>query len=136
MLNFYCIKPIDTHMKTLILILALIHPPTHQKPGKSYRTFNKGAYHILDTAGFFLYSHDQLVQGMKIARPGTVYYFSLDAGSTILPLTVPNLEKAFALNQTFCYRLHTDFSSDKDLLTWLPTLKTYKIKYAYEQSSK
>jgi hypothetical protein len=125
-------------MKTITVTLALILTVvmTGIAGSKPNRTFNKRSYNILDTTGFYLYSHDQLVQGMKIARPGTVYYFSLDAGSTILPLTIPDLEKAFAHNEAFCYRLHTDFSSDKDLLTWLPTLKTYKIKYAYEQSSK
>ena len=139
-------------MKTFNLILAFIFtgvmtaiagtghqghtPGIHEKNGIAFRTFNKGNYRVLDTTGFYLYSHDQLVQGMKIARPGTVYYFSMDGGSTILPLTIPNLEKIYAQNRTFCYRLHTDFNSDKDLVTWLPSLKTFKIKYAYAQSSK
>lgn len=139
-------------MKTFNLVLTFIfigvmtgfagtgrqghHPGIHEKNGIAYRTFNKGDYRVLDTVGFYLYSHEQLVQGMKIARPGTVYYFSTDGGSTILPLTITNLEKTYTANHTFCYRLHTDFNSDNDLVTWLPSLKTFKIKYAYAQSSK
>ena len=126
-------------MRTLSLLLAFIlghNPGAHENNSAAYRTFNKARYHILDTAGFYLYSHDQLVQGMKIARPGTVYYFSVAANSTPIPLTVANLEKAYAQNHAFCYLLSTDFNSDKDLVTWIPSLKTFKVKYAYVQSLK
>jgi len=109
---------------------------THDRNSSGWRTINKARYHILDTAGFCLYSHDQLVQGMKIARPGTVYYFSVTPDSAPIPLTIANLEKAYVYNQTFCYMLHTDFTSDKDLVTIVPSLKTYKVKWAYAKSLK
>jgi len=109
---------------------------THEKNRAVYRTIHKARYRIIDTAGFYLYSHDQLVQGMKIARPGTIYYFSVAVDSAPIPLTVANLEKAYAQNRAFCYLLSTDFNSDKDLLTWVPSLKTFKVKYAYVQSLK
>lgn len=104
--------------------------------GKNYRLLHKARYQILDTAQFYLYSYNKLVQGEKIARPTICYYFSQDAASPVLPLTITNLEKAFAGNTAFLYRLQTDFRSEKDLTTWLPSLKTYKIKYAYGQSVK
>jgi len=104
--------------------------------GQNYRLLKKAHYIILDTAHFYLYSYNKLVQGEKIARPTTCYYFSQDAASPIMPLTVANLEKTFAGDASFCYKLHTDFKSDKDLISYVPSLKTYKIKYAYGQSSK
>ena len=104
--------------------------------GQSYRLLVKAHYLILDTAHFYLYSYNKLVQGDKIARPTTCYYFSMDAASPVLPLTIANLEHAFSEDKAFCYKLHTDFRSDKDLITYLPSLKTYKIKYAYGQSPK
>lgn len=120
-----------------------IHPQSPVSPaiyrdhsGQTYRLLKKAHYRILDTAHFYLYSYNKLVQGEKIARPTTCYYFSQDADSPVMPLTVANLEKAFSGDAAFCYKLHTDFKSDKDLITWIPSLKTYKIKYAYGQSSK
>lgn len=104
--------------------------------GQHYRVVNKTSYRVVDTAEFYLYSYNKLVQGEKIARPTTVYYFSAGANGPIQPLTIFNLEKTFSQNRAFCYRLHTDFSSDKDLMTYIPSLKTYKIKYAYGQSVK
>ncbi len=108
----------------------------HERSGQPYRLLVKSHYLILDTAHFYLYSYNKLVQGDKIARPTTCYYFSLDAASPVLPLTIANLEKVFSRDADFCYKLHTDFRSDKDLITWIPSLKTYKIKYAYGQSYK
>ena len=104
--------------------------------GQSFRLLKKAHYRILDTAHFYLYSYNKLVQGEKIARPATCYYFSQDAASEVLPLTIANLEKVFAGNAPFVYKLHTDFKSDKDLITFFPSLNSYKIKYAYDQSSK
>jgi len=104
--------------------------------GKDYRFYNLTPYRILDTARFYLYSAEKLVQGDKIARPAILYYFSTDASSPPVPLTIANLETAFAANRAFCYRLHSDFHSDTDLVTYLPSLNTYKLKYAYGQSSK
>jgi len=140
-------------MRMLTLALALLinfsltgnctqgKPPAssniyHDRSGQSYRLLIKSPYLILDSAHFYLYSYNKLVQGDKIARPTTCYYFSLDAASPVLPLTIANLEAAFCGDAAFCYKLHTDFRTDKDLITYLPTLKTYKIKYAYGQSIK
>jgi hypothetical protein len=104
--------------------------------GADYRFYNKSPYRILDTAHFYLYSLEKLVQGSKIARPGIVYYFSTGAASPLLPLTIANLESAFASHPAFCYKLHSEFRSDADLITYIPSLKMYKLKYAYGQSSK
>ena len=106
------------------------------RTGQTFRLLKKARYRVLDTTHFYLYSYNKLVQGEKIARPTTCYYFSQDAASEVLPLTIANLEKVFAGNAPFIYKLHTDFKSDKDLITWFPGLNSYKIKYAYDQSSK
>lgn len=103
--------------------------------GKDYRFYDKTPYLILDSTRFFLYSAEKLVQADKIARPAVLYYFSTDAATPPVPLTIANLETAFAANRAFCYRLHSDFHSNADLVTYLPSGKTYKLKYAYAQSS-
>jgi hypothetical protein len=101
-----------------------------------YRFFGHAAYQILDTAGFYMYSHKKLVQGEKIARPQTVYYFSVKAGDPVQELTLANLETVFAQNAKFRYDLEARFKSDKDLIAYDGILKTYKIKYLYSLSSK
>jgi hypothetical protein len=101
-----------------------------------YRFFKKGAYRILDTTGFYLYSINKLVQGEKIARPQTVYYFSVDGNSPLETLTLENVKKVFAGNASFRYTLDAQFRSDKDLIAYDEQMKTYKIKYLYNQSTK
>jgi hypothetical protein len=103
--------------------------------GFDYRFYQNAPYRILDTTGFFLYSYTRLEQGSKIARPATAYYFSSRPTASIQPLTITNLQKAFSSNPNFCYRLSAEFHTDADLLSWFAAGNTYKIKYAYRQST-
>lgn len=96
--------------------------------GIDYRFYQKAAYQIIDTAGFYLYSFTHLVQGDKIARPATTYFFSTHPESPIQPLTIANLQKAFSTNSKFRYSLDTDFRTDAALNN------IQKLKYAYRQS--
>ena len=110
-----------------LLLGIAIHGDSQKIQGHNYK--------ILDTSGFYLYSLNKLVQGEKIARPQTVYYFSVKAGDSIQELTLANLEKAFAANTKFRYQLEAQFHRDQDLIAYDNTLKTYKIKYLYQQYS-
>ena len=101
-----------------------------------FRLYINSSYQILDTAGFYLYSINKLVQGDKIARPQTVYYFSVQANDPVQELTLSNLQTAFAGNTKFRYLLDAQFRSDKDLIAYDKILKTYKIKYLYSESLK
>lgn len=103
---------------------------------RSYRFYANNAYRILDTAGFFLYQYDKLVQGAKIARPQTLVYFSVKAGDPVQELTLSNLEKAFSGNTRFRYLLNGQFRNDKELSAYDNALNTYKIKYLYTQALK
>jgi len=104
--------------------------------GQEYRQEGKRKYEIVDTSGFCLYSYKMLVQGEKIARPETVYFFSVDKGSPVLELTMDNLWKAFASNPKFRYSLEASFHGDKQLMTYDKAIKMYKIKYLYSQAIK
>jgi hypothetical protein len=99
-----------------------------------YRQVGDRKYEIVDTTGFYLYSYKMLVQGEKIARPETVYFFSVDKDSPVFELTMPNLENAFASNAKFRYSLEASFRSDKQLMAYDKAIKMYKIKYLYSQS--
>jgi hypothetical protein len=105
--------------------------------GQDYRFFDRAVYRIVDTGGFYLYSCNKLVQGQKIARPQTLYYFSVGASDLVQSLTLANLEIAFPRNTRFRYAVEAlkgQFGSDAALATYDGVLKTYKIKYLYSQS--
>jgi len=104
--------------------------------GQNYREVGKRKYVIVDTAGFYLYSYKMLVQGEKIARPETVYFFSVDKESPVLELTMDNLEKEFASNPKFRYSLEASFHGNKQLMAYDNAIKMYKIKYLYSQAIK
>ena len=103
---------------------------------QEYRQVGREKFRIIDTSGFYLYSLDKLVQGEKIARPETVYFFSVDKDSPVLQLTMENLEKAFASNPKFRYSLEASFHGDRQLMTYDKAIKMYKIKYLYSQTVK
>ena len=123
-------------MYTLKVLIAGLFLMTGHSQKPEYRQIGHRAYQVLDTAGFYLYSYNKLVQGEKIARPTTVYYFSVKANDPVQELTLTNLERAFAENARFRYALEAQFRSDKDLIAYDGLLKTYKIKYLYTQASK
>jgi hypothetical protein len=105
--------------------------------GQDYRFFDRSAYCIADTGGFYLYTNARLVQGEKIARPQTLYFFSVTPATGIQPLTLANLDKAFAGNTRFRYSVETlqgQFGSDAALAAYDGVLNNYKIKFLYAQS--
>lgn len=118
----------------MLLLSALLYAGVIN--GQDYREVGKRKYTIVDTAGFYLYSYNMLVQGEKIARPETVYFFSVDKESPVLQLTMENLEKAFASNPRFRYSLEASFHGDKQLISYDKAIKMYKIKYLYSQATK
>jgi hypothetical protein len=120
-----------TYLKIFIAAVCLSGTLGLDCNGQGNRIVGHSHYRILDTTGFYLYSIDKLVQGEKIARPQTVYYFSKKEDDAVQELTLANLEQAFAANTGFRYRLEALFRSDKELIAFDKTLDMYKIKYLY-----
>jgi hypothetical protein len=128
------------YSKILIGAMLLMSFTNHQTVRSSSdnnmgsRVYGKSTYKIIDTTGFYLYSINKLVQGEKIVRPQTVYYFSATGSGPLQELTVANLENVFAGNARFRYSLEAQFRSDKGLTAYDGALKMYKIKFLYSQS--
>ncbi|MBS1605182.1 MAG: hypothetical protein JST42_21135 [Bacteroidetes bacterium] len=120
-------------MKMMILSVLLYSSVIN---GQQIREAGGRKYEIIDTVGFYLYSCNMLVQGEKIARPQTVYFFSVAKDSPVLQLTMGNLEKAFASNPKFRYLLEASFHGDGQLTAYDKAIKMYKIKYLYTQAIK
>ncbi|HVU94930.1 MAG TPA: hypothetical protein VHE34_06875 [Puia sp.] len=116
------------------ILLAIAMQQVPASAVMNYRMVGKEKYQVVDSSGFFIYSKRKLVQGEKIARPETVFYFSIDSQGPLRELTRANLEDVFASNAKFRYALEQTFRSDKQLLEYDRYLKMYKIKYLYNQS--
>ena len=87
------------YMKMLVAGLCIslaLHQDCH---AQEYRTIGKEKFRVVDTAGFYIYSINKLVQGEKISRAQDVYYFSVKADGPVEELTMANLESTFAENE-------------------------------------
>jgi hypothetical protein len=101
-----------------------------------YRYYNNQAYRILDTQGFLIYTSLKLAPATKGVKPTPFYFFSAKPEADIKQLTMDNLQEVFSANTKFLYSVESLFKSDSELTAYDPTLKTYKIKYLYEQTLK
>ena len=108
----------------------------YRENNHDYRFQDNKSYLIIDTAGFYLYSHDKLTQQAKGAKPVTTIYFSTKADKGILLLTQENIDKAFAMNYKFKNRVQAEFENDNDLTEYDNSLNQYKIKELYTESVK
>jgi hypothetical protein len=108
----------------------------HDSDGSDYRFHDGKSYKITDTMGFFLYTHQTLVQQGKRPAPTLNYYFSKKCNSALFPLTYQNVEIVFPDNAKFqhlvemasVYNIKPDAYDDG--------LNKYKIKELYSQSLK
>ncbi len=104
---------------------------------KNYRFYDKEIYQIINTVGFFMYYQfktESVAKGSLVKKDA--YFFSAEANGQILNLNKANLNRTFAHNENFCYKVDEDFNSEKDLVTYDPYLKGYKIQYLYTESLK
>ncbi|MEN0052151.1 MAG: hypothetical protein AAGC65_00710 [Mucilaginibacter sp.] len=98
---------------------------------QDYRLYNNSPYQIVDTAGFYLYSHDHLVQEGKGYATIKVLYFSVSPNSELIRLTVNNLDKAYSNNDKFRYALESEFHNDNDLTAYDNYARMYKVKHVF-----
>ena len=108
----------------------------HDADGNDYRFHDSKAYQIIDTNGFFIYSHDSLVQGGKGPKPTPGYYFSKKSNSSLLPLTFQNVVSAFPENPKLRYMAEVASLYYVKANAYDSNLNEYKIKELYTQSLK
>jgi hypothetical protein len=98
---------------------------------QDYRFYNNTAYKIVDTTGFYLYSHEQLVPHGKGYTTTNVFYFSMSPNGAMLMLTLNNLDKAYSQNDKFRYALESEFHNDNELTAYDNYIRMYKIKHIF-----
>jgi len=108
----------------------------YRKNDQDYRYFNNEAYRIIDTQGFYIYGYCKLIPAGKGLKDAEFFFFSPSSESEIKPLTMENLQAAFAKNTRFLYTIQGFFRTDNELTAYDPSLKEYKLKYLYAQTAK
>ncbi|HTD41680.1 MAG TPA: hypothetical protein VK671_13720 [Mucilaginibacter sp.] len=103
---------------------------------QDYRYFNNSAYRIIDTKGFYIYGYCKLIPAGKGLKQSESFYFSSKTDDDIKPLTMDNLQAAFSKNTRFLYTIQGFFKTDNELTSYDTSLKEYKLKYLYAQTSR
>lgn len=104
------------------------------KRNEAFRFFNEKSYRIVDTTSFVIYAREELTVRGKEKLRETKYYFSKNAESRIIPLTIMNLKYAFP-NREFHQLLDMQFRSNKELLRFDSYAKQYKLKTIYNMAN-
>lgn len=94
-----------------------------------YRFSENNNYTLDANSGIMLYSRRINGRHMRM-----FYYFSENASSKLLPLTIENLEKSFVGNKKFLDLLHASKRKNEELAFYDKKLKTYWIIDIYNQS--
>ncbi|GAA3982544.1 hypothetical protein [Mucilaginibacter dorajii] len=101
--------------------------------GQSYRFYRGEAYCVLDTAGFILYSCEQLIPQGKGLKPVEKYFYSVNITAPVLSLTMANIDESFAGETGFRYSVNSLFEQDGNLVTYDKANRQYMIKYLYQE---
>jgi hypothetical protein len=102
--------------------------------GKIVRVYQEGYYTLLNPGEkILLYTVDcnPVSKGDVMTRK---YFFSRDAGSDIMLLTLDNLKAAFPDSHHFIEVINHQFRSDSDLYTYDDNYKCYKVNRMYSIS--
>jgi hypothetical protein len=105
--------------------------------GSTFRFYKKLIYTIINPKeNILIYKREVDSGNPKDFRTNTVYYFSKDEKSDILPLNVTNVLNAFNENERFTDLIETHFRSNADLLTYDGVHLKFKINHLLELSKK
>lgn len=101
--------------------------------GKIVRVYNDGYYSLLNPGEKIqLY----IVLCSPVSKGNVMiikYFFSKDAGSEIVNLTLDNLKAAFPENDNFRGAINIQFRTDSDLYTYDDVNKCYKVNGVYSK---
>jgi len=104
------------------------------KDGQTFRFYNEKNYPILNPAETILIYKLTTGMGLKNQPVQIAYYFSKDADSAILPLTMKNIEQAFSENKMFQELLEIHFKKDNELTDYDSTHNEYELNRLLELS--
>ena len=104
------------------------------KDGLTYRFFNNEIYPILNPTEKILIYKQTYGLGIKNSPIVTKYFFSKEAGTEILPLTLKNLERVYSADTLFDGFLEIHVKNDNELAEYDYIHKMYKLNRLFELS--
>ncbi|MFI5151161.1 MAG: hypothetical protein ACHQRM_15620 [Bacteroidia bacterium] len=129
-------------MKTLIsiVLMGILIVPGLLKgqsdvDGSKYRISGGKEFQILNPGEKILLYKTSSGTGLKNDPKVEHYYFSAEAGSEILALTLRNVETVFESNTAFEERIEMTFRNDGDLTMYDPIHKMYKLNRLMQMSN-
>jgi hypothetical protein len=114
--------------KTRLLKKEVFGFNLHQR---NFRLYHNEAYRIIDTAGFVLYSLEELTPADKGSKITERHFYSLSLHDPIEELSLRNLENSFPEKTAFRFSLESHFNKDEALMDYDRLSHQYKIKYLY-----
>ncbi|MEY4876504.1 MAG: hypothetical protein RL708_1653 [Bacteroidota bacterium] len=100
----------------------------------SFRFFNKNEFEILNPMETILLYKLTVAAGARGSATVTKYFFSKDASSPIVPLSIYNLQKVFANDASFQEWIAIYFHSDDELLKYDAVNKMYQLNHVFQIS--
>lgn len=97
------------------------------------RLYDRKTYKVVDASLFPVYARQEHVVGSKARVTEIKYYFSKDARSPIMPLTINNLKHAFPHYREFHDLLDLQFRNSRELMKFDPYYSEYKLKSVFRK---
>ena len=109
----------------------------YKKEGIIYRCnhWDKRDYKVMEQGTIIIYAINEPVSGYKNIKLIPHYYFSVNLGSVIIPLSIINIKKAFPDDIKLHHYLDMEFYQ-KDITSYNETNSTYQINYLFQQLNK
>lgn len=104
------------------------------KSNTIYRFYNKRIYTILNPGETILLYKFESVPLTKGAVNVIHYYFSKNAASPVVELTIENLKNTFSSDRSFQDMLDIYFRNNEELIKYDSHNKIYKINYLFAKS--
>ncbi|MFM2224448.1 MAG: hypothetical protein RJA07_650 [Bacteroidota bacterium] len=100
----------------------------------SFRFFNKNEFEISNPTETILLYKLTVAAGARGSATTTKYFFSKDAASPIVPLSIYNLQKIFANDASFQEWITIYFHTDEELLKYDAVNKMYQLNHVFQIS--
>jgi len=105
-----------------------------ESSGEEYRIIDRKFYLIINPLENILIYKVPRGTAQKGSTQTYAYYFSVNHSSSLMELTLKNVEKAFANNKKFDEFVEVHFKNDADLLEYDAEHKMYKLNRLYSLS--
>ena len=100
-----------------------------------FRFYKNAEYKIAEAGNLLIYVKERNISVGKSYKVVQEYFFSTEADSALMPLTLHNLRNVYSSNEKFC-DLISEYFSLNDVNTYDAAHRTFAVNYLYTRSLK